>query len=94
VLQDLGSGSLGLTESDFEPDTVVQLGQPPQRIELLTAIDGVHFEACWQRREVIDLGGLPLNLIGLADFKANKRASGRHKDLADLEALEPPSDPA
>jgi hypothetical protein len=41
-----------------------------------------------QRREVITVDGLPLNFIGLDDFKANKRASGRLKDLADLEALD------
>lgn len=87
VLQAFGFGSLGLTASDFEADTVVQLGQPPRRIDLLTSIDGVDFTSCWARRETVALGGLVLQLIGLDDFKANKRAAGRLKDLADLEAL-------
>lgn len=87
VLQSFGFGSLGLSAGDFDADTVIQLGQPPRRIDLLTRIDGVEFEACWKRRESVTLDGLQLHLIGLEDFKANKRASGRWKDLADLEAL-------
>jgi predicted nucleotidyltransferase len=87
VLQAFGFGSLGLTADDFDTDTVVQLGQPPRRIDLLTAIDGVDFAGCWSRRETVSVDGLSLNLIGLEDFKANKRAAGRLKDLADLEAL-------
>jgi hypothetical protein len=55
--------------------------------ELLNA-HGVEFGACYSRREVVDIDGVPLNLIGLEDFKTNKRASGRHKDLADLDALD------
>ncbi|MCB2022044.1 MAG: nucleotidyltransferase [Rhizobacter sp.] len=90
ALQDFGFGSLGLGVGDFAADTVVQLGQPPRRIDLLTAIDGVSFDACFARREIVDMDGVPLSIIGLEDFKANKRASGRLKDLADLESLEPP----
>jgi len=87
ALREFGFGSLDLKPEDFQPDTVIQLGQPPRRIDLLMGIDGVAFENCFKRREVIDIQGLPLNFIGLDDFKANKRASGRNKDLADLEAL-------
>jgi hypothetical protein len=90
ALGDFGFGSLGLTASDFATDTVVQLGQPPRRIDLLTAIDGVTFEDCFARREKVELAGVQLNIIGLADFKTNKRAVGRLKDLADLESLDPP----
>ena len=89
VLDDFGFGSLGLTANDFATDTVVQLGQPPRRIDLLTAIDGVAFEACFVRREQVELAGVTLNIIGLDDFKTNKRSVGRLKDLADLESLEP-----
>lgn len=91
ALRDFGFGSLGLGVADFALDTVVQLGQPPRRIDLLTSIDGVDFESCYQRKDVVDMGGLPLNIIGLQDFKANKRATGRLKDLADLESLDPPA---
>jgi len=91
VLGDFGFGSLGLGVTDFAEDTVVQLGQPPRRIDLLTGIDGVSFDACFSRREQVVVDGVRLNIIGLEDFKANKRASGRPKDLADLQSLEPPA---
>ena len=87
ALKAFGFGSLGLTAADFQPDTVVQLGQPPRRIDLLTSIDGVAFDDAYGRRERVLLDGQLLAIIGLADFKANKRASGRLKDLADLESL-------
>lgn len=87
TLQAFGFGSLGLSANDFDADTVIQLGKPPRRIDLLTGIDGVDFAGCWSRRERVTIDGLVLNLIGLDDFKANKRAAGRLKDLADLEAL-------
>ena len=89
ALHDFGFGSLGLTAGDFAPDTVIQLGHPPRRIDLLTGIDGVEFAGCWDRRESLAVDGLELHLIALDDFKANKRAAGRLKDLADLQALEP-----
>lgn len=92
ALKDFGFGTLGLAVSDFDTDTVVQLGQPPRRIDILTAIDGVVFAECLARREKIELDGVCLNIIGLAEFKSNKRASGRLKDLADLESLAPPAD--
>jgi len=90
ALDDFGFASLGLRLADFDADTVVQLGQPPRRIDLLTAIDGVSFDACYARRERVQLSGLFLDIIGLEDFKTNKRATGRLKDLADLESLAPP----
>jgi hypothetical protein len=89
ALREFGFGSLGLTASDFLADTVVQLGRPPRRIDLLTGIDGVVFADCWRRRETLTVDGLSLNLIGLDDFKTNKRSAGRPKDLADLAALQP-----
>lgn len=91
ALNDFGFGSLGLKPADFGADTVVQLGQPPRRIDLLTAIDGVDFTESFARREQVTIDGLDLNIIGLDDFKINKRASGRLKDLADLDSLDPQS---
>jgi Nucleotidyl transferase of unknown function (DUF2204) len=90
ALQDFGFGSLGLGVADFAAETVVRLVQSPRRIDLLTSIDGVDLDACFPRREIVELDGVRMNIIGLEDFKANKRASGRLKDLADLESLEPP----
>jgi hypothetical protein len=87
ALNDFGFGSLGLTAKDFDTDTVIQLGHAPRRIDLLTAIDGVEFDVCYARRERVELAGISLSIIGLEDFKTNKLASGRLKDLADVESL-------
>jgi hypothetical protein len=87
VLRRFGFESLGLKAADFGPDSVIQLGQPPRRIDLLTAIDGVEFDACWARRDQVTVDGVALPIIGLEDFATNKRSSGRLKDLADLESL-------
>jgi hypothetical protein len=88
ALADFGFAGLSITVEDLiRPDNVVQLGYPPRRIDLLTSIDGVGFEACHAQRQSFIFDGVELPTIGLADFKANKRASGRKQDLADLEAL-------
>jgi hypothetical protein len=60
---------------------------PPLRIEILTSLSGVTFRSCWPRRTVAEIDGIPVNLISLKDLKKNKRASGRLKDLDDLENL-------
>jgi hypothetical protein len=91
VLAEFGFGGLGLRREDFlKADAVVQLGYPPARIDLLTAIDGVSFEDCHGRRQLLNVDGVELSLIGIDDLRANKRASGRPKDLADLAALDEP----
>ncbi|HLG54083.1 MAG TPA: nucleotidyltransferase [Vicinamibacterales bacterium] len=69
------------------PDQVVRLGVPPLRIELLTTIAGVEFEECAPRAVITELGGVSVRIIALTDLKRNKRAAGRHQDLADLEHL-------
>lgn len=95
ALKTFGFGNVGLSAEDFaEPQAVIQLGYPPARIDLLTAIDGVEFEGCYLRRVPMQVSGVELPIIHLADFRANKRAAGRPKDLADLAALDEPSDPA
>lgn len=76
------------------PAVIVQFGRPPHRIDLLSAIDGVRFDEAWPNRveEQIELEGGrqgPLPVLGLAELVRNKRAAGRHKDLDDVEHLEP-----
>jgi hypothetical protein len=66
---------------------IIRMGIPPFRIEVLTSISGVQFDACYGRRLVAEIDGTEVSLINLDDLKANKRASGRPKDLADLENL-------
>lgn len=53
----------------------------------MTSIDGVEYDACRRRAEVLALDDVPVPVIALDDLKTNKRAAGRHKDLADLDNL-------
>lgn len=88
TLKDFGFGSLQLTAKDFTvPAQTVQLGYPPRRIDLLTGISGVDFRQCCDRRLVVAVDGMDLPFISLMDFKINKAAVGRPKDLADLDSL-------
>ena len=70
-----------------EEDAMVRMGMPPLRIEVLKRISGVEFEDYWSRRVVIEDTELKIPMISLADLKVNKRASGRKKDLLDLDEL-------
>lgn len=84
-----GFADLDVTADDLQrAEQVVQLGYPPNRIDLLTSISGVTFDEAWRTRVEGTLDGLPVAYLGRAALVANKRASGRAKDLADLEALE------
>jgi predicted nucleotidyltransferase len=88
ALQQFGFASLELNVEDFlEPDQVVQLGHPPNRIDLLTSLTGVSFDTCYDNRIVVNVEGLEINFINLENLRANKRATGRYQDLADLENL-------
>lgn len=88
ALDACGFGALGLRPEDFvEPDTVIQLGYPPARIDILTSIPGVTFGDCHARRVVAVVDGLAVPFIDLDDLIVNKRAAGRHQDLADVDAL-------
>ena len=88
ALGDFGFASLGLTAEDFlEPGTIIQLGYPPSRIDLMTTLTGVDFETCFEARAVIIVDNITVNLIDLEDLKRNKRAVGRPQDLADLDNL-------
>ncbi len=71
----------------LEADQIVRMGYPPLRVEILTSLSGVGFAECYERRVVGDMGGVETNIIGLKCLKENKQASGRHKDLSDLEHL-------
>src|SRR5262245_45507618 len=66
---------------------VFRTGNPPFRIDILTDVSGLDFDACYARRTVAEIDGIPVNVISLKDLKRNKRASGRLKDLDDLENL-------
>lgn len=88
ALRTFGFGSLGLKPDDFLiPGQVVQLGNPPNRIDLLVTISGVIFEDCYARRLQIVIDEVTVNFIDLDSLRKNKEAAGRHQDLADLENL-------
>ncbi|OQY03114.1 MAG: hypothetical protein B6I25_08450 [Planctomycetales bacterium 4572_13] len=89
VLEAFGFGSLQLGEDDFNrPHRVVQLGVSPVRIDLLTSLTGLTWDQaiCGQLKG--ELGGVPVTFLGRAEYIQNKRALGRHKDIADAETLE------
>ncbi|GBF07471.1 hypothetical protein DAERI_140132 [Deinococcus aerius] len=69
------------------PNVLIRMGVKPMMLELMNEISGVTFEQAWQNRVTWRLEGLDVPLISLADLRTNKRAAGRHKDLADLEEL-------
>ena len=88
ALQDFGFGAVGLTVDDFNcPDRVVQLGYPPVRIDLITSISGVDWEAAASGSVTGSFGDVPVRYLGREQLIANKRATGRLKDRADVEAL-------
>lgn len=83
-----GFSALGLKESDFlVPDQIIQLGYPPNRIDIVTSLPGVSFKECYSRRLVVEIDGVSVNFIDLESLRKNKKASGRLQDLADLENL-------
>ena len=88
VLRAFGFGDLSLSVEDFvKPGNVVQLGRPPNRIDLLTSISGVEFDDAWLSRVRAELDGLPVCFLGWQSLIENKQASGRPKDLADVAKL-------
>ncbi|MCW5898591.1 MAG: hypothetical protein KIT10_04915 [Flavobacteriales bacterium] len=90
AITDFGFGSFQLTVADLTKEgNVIQFGQPPLRIDLLTAIDGVTFDACYANRKEVTFDGLAMNFIGYHDLVTNKRATGRHRDLDDVENMQP-----
>ena len=88
ALDEFGFGSVGLTAMDFEsPDKVIQLGVPPVRVDIITSITAVSWEDAVTGRAEGKYGDIPVYFIGREQFISNKKALGRKKDLADLEAL-------
>lgn len=71
-----------------EPDRMMTLGREPLRIDILNEISGVTFATAWKNRTAGNLDGRRINVISLRDLRRNKRASGRTKDLLDLELLD------
>jgi hypothetical protein len=88
ALAAFGFAALGLKAADFdEAYRVIQLGVPPNRIDLLTSITGVSFDEAWADRVEADVEGIPVSFISRQALVRNKRLTGRAQDKADLEAL-------
>ena len=78
-----------VSADDFSsPSIVFQIGVPPGRIDILTDVSGINFDAAWANRMTVEIDGVKLSIIGRSDLIANKRATGRPKDIADLAFLE------
>ena len=91
ALNEFWNGDIPGIENESElhvSGQIIQFGRPPNRIDLLNAIDGVEFEDVWETKETVTLvfpeNELPIYLIGLDKLIENKAASGRAKDLEDL----------
>ena len=81
--------TIGLTQGDLTaPETVVQLGLVPRRIDLLTSVTGLVFDDAWKTRQHHRVEELDVPFLGLDALLRNKRATGRSKDLVDAEILE------
>jgi len=88
ALEEFGFGSVGLSAGDFErPGQVIQLGVPPVRVDIITSIAGVSWDEAFSDQASGKYGDIQVHYIGRKQLIVNKRAVGRKKDLADLEAL-------
>jgi hypothetical protein len=88
ALDEFGFGSMNLSQVDFTtPGMVVQLGVPPVRIDMITRVSGVPWEKAEAGKAAGFYGDVPVFFIGRDDFITNKRATGRAKDAADIEAI-------
>ncbi len=85
--------AFGFSPAAVDPSTllpagrVVRIGVPPLRIDILTSVSGLDFDAAYSARSTISIDGVDVDLISREDLLKNKRATGRPKDLADLDAL-------
>jgi hypothetical protein len=88
TLLDFGFAVAGLTRDLFiTPNTIVRMGVPPMRLEILTTVSGVEFDACYSERVITDIEKFQVPVISLSRLRENKAAAGRAKDLADLDNL-------
>ncbi len=88
TLREFGFDTPDLTAGLFlQEKSIVRMGVPPMRLEIVTTISGVKFEECYSERVTDIMDGVEVSLTSLRHLKINKKASGRHKDLNDLEYL-------
>ena len=89
AIADFGAPIGDLSSEDLQKEGLVfQIGAAPCRIDILTSIDGIKFEDAFARSEIITIEGISIHVLSIHDLMINKRATGRTKDLADVEMLE------
>ena len=89
ALKAFGAPMHEIAEADFaSPSVVFQIGVPPGRIDILTVVSGLQFDSAWKNRIELTIDDVTFPVIGRSDLIANKRATGRPKDLADIAGLE------
>lgn len=89
ALEEFGFAGLGLEPGDFSSaDTLISLGYPPERVDIVSAIDGVSWQDAWGRRFPGSFGGVEVFFIGREELIRNKRASGRPQDRLDADILD------
>jgi hypothetical protein len=89
ALASFGAPMDQVSEADFSsPGAVFQMGVAPGRIDILTALTGLSFQEAWPGRIRESLGSVEVDFIGRDAFIRNKRATGRMKDLGDIEGME------
>ena len=89
ALSEFGAPLDAVTEADFStPGVTLQIGVPPRRVDILTEISGVHFDEAWSEHTVEPFGTGTAPFLGKSAIIKNKKATGRPKDLADLDRLE------
>lgn len=88
ALEEFGFGSLGLSCHDFLEKQVIQLGYPPNRIDILTFASGLEFEASYENHITVLIEDTSVDFLSVSDLIRNKKSTGRYQDLADIEALE------
>ncbi|MFZ1519721.1 MAG: nucleotidyltransferase [Ignavibacteriaceae bacterium] len=89
VIEEFGFENAGIEENDFMTrGRIVQLGVSPVRIDIINEIDGINFLDAYKRKEIFQFGNVSANFISRQDIIANKKASNRKKDQADLDELE------
>jgi len=88
VLEKFGFGSLNLRQEDFiKPEFVIQLGVSPVRIDIITSLTGVSWKEVFDGKKRGKYGDISVFYIGRKEFIKNKKATGRTRDIADIEAL-------
>lgn len=89
ALAEFGAPLADVRQADFAtPGAVLQIGVPPGRIDILTDLTGITFQDAWPNRVTSAFGDVEVDFIGLEAFLRNKRATGRAKDLGDIEGFE------